>query len=191
MKYLKYILIVIAVLVLAFLAIGMIKPEVAYDCEILIDKPLAESWAVTQDEGKLAEWLDGFQRVEHISGTPGEVGAVSDVYFDNNGQIMSIRETITEIVPHESISMTYESDFMNMDYTLAMSADGDKTQVNSTTTAYGNGVFSKSMMALMGGSIKGQEEINLFNLKRTIEENTIDYFPTVETVNEGESEASN
>jgi len=32
----------------------------------------------------------------------------------------------------------------------------------------------------MGGMIKAQEETNLANLKRTIEENTTDYFPSAE-----------
>ncbi len=175
MKYLKYILGSIGVLFIVFLALGLIKPEIAYDCEISIDKPLAESWAVTQDEKKLKEWLPGFQRIEHVSGTPGTAGAVSNVYFDNNGELMAIRETITEIVPNESISMTYENDFMEMDYTLMMTEVDGKTKINSSTTAAGNGMFAKSLMVLMGGSIKAQEETNLANLKKTIESNTKSY----------------
>ena len=175
MKYLKYILGGIGVLFIVFLALGLIKPEIAYNCEISIDKPLAESWAVTQDEEKLKEWLPTIQRIEHVSGTPGTVGAVSNVYFDNNGEVVAIRETITDIVENESISMTYENDFMEMDYTLKMKAVDGKTQINSSTTAVGNGMFAKSLMVLMGGSIEDQEETNLANLKKTIEKNTKNY----------------
>ena len=169
----------------------IIKPDVTYHCEIVVDKPLPESWAVTQDEEKLAEWLDGFQRVEHISGVPGEVGSVSDVYFDNNGQTMSIREEITEIIPNESISMIYKSDFMNMEYKLAMTAVDNKTKVNSSTRAYGNGMFSRSIMALIGGGIKQQEEMNLVNLRRTIEENKKNYFVNSEAGDESVGETDN
>ncbi len=184
MKYLKYILGILAILFIGFLLLGLIKPELSYECEITVEKPLAEAWAAAQDEEKLADWLPGLQKIEHISGTPGTVGAVSDVYFDNNGQQVIIRETITDIVPNTSISMTYESDFMNMEYTLSMTDIDGKTKINSSTTTVGNGMFSKSLMALMGGSIKAQEETNLANLKKTIEENTKDYAPAKELATE-------
>ena len=175
MKYVKYILGTIAVLVLLFLAIGLIKPEISYDCEIMVDKPVGESWAVTQDESKLGDWLPGFQKIEPVSGTPGTVGAVSDVHFISDGEQMVIRETITDIVPNKSISMSYENDFMFMDYQLNMSDANGKTKINTSTTAEGNGMFAKSIMVLMGGSIEAQEETNLANLKKTIEGNTKDY----------------
>ncbi|MBT8376493.1 MAG: SRPBCC family protein, partial [Bacteroidia bacterium] len=79
MKILQYILGIIAFLVIAFFLLGLIKQDVNYDCEIMVDKPLAEAWAVSQDESKMADWLDGFQKVEPISGTQGTVGAVADV----------------------------------------------------------------------------------------------------------------
>ena len=185
MKYVKYILGIIALLVVAFFLIGLIKPKVSYKSEISVEKPIAESWAVIQDEGKLSEWLPGLQKIEHISGTPGTVGAVSNVYFDTDGQKMVIRETITDIVPNESISMSYESDFMNMDYTMTIDDDNGKTKINTRTTAVGNGMFSKSVMAFMGSSLETQEDINLSNLKKTIEQNTKNYFAvedvTIET----------
>ena len=175
MKYLKYILGILAVLFVGFLLIGVIKSEITYDCEIIVNKSIAESWAVTQDEEKLKDWLPTIQKVEHISGTPGTVGAISDVYFEADGEIMIIRETITDLVPEKSISMTYTSDFMNMDYTLNMSADNGKTKINTSTATEGNGMISKSMMVLIAGSIKAQEETNLANLKKTIESNSKEY----------------
>ncbi|MGB0882000.1 MAG: SRPBCC family protein [Vicingaceae bacterium] len=175
MKFLKYTLIVIAILVAGFFSLGIIKSEITYNCEITVDKPLAESWAVSQDDSKLSEWLEGFQKYEDISGTPGTVGAVSDVYFDNNGEVMSIRETITEIIPNESVSMLFEMDFMNMDYTLSMINVDGQTKINSSSVVKGNGMFAKSFIALMGGTFSAQEDNNLNNLKQTIEENTKEY----------------
>lgn len=175
MKYLKYILGILAILIIGFFLLGVIKSELAYECEILVDKPLAESWAVSQDEEKLSQWLEGLQKIEHVSGTPGTVGAVSDVYFIDNGQEMVIRETITDIGPDESVSMTFTSDFMDMDYNLAMKSVDGKTKISSNTTATGNGMISKSIMALMANSIKAQEETNLMSLKKTIEANSKNY----------------
>lgn len=171
MKYLKYIIGVLLILPILFILFGVIKPKVSYDCEITVEKSLSESWAVAQDPDKMKDWIPGFKKMVQISGTHGTVGAVADVYFDSGGQEMIIRETITEIKPNESISMTYTSDFMNMDYQLSMDQINGSTKVSSSTTTTGNGIFSKSMVALMGGSIKAQEETNLVNLKKTIEDN--------------------
>jgi carbon monoxide dehydrogenase subunit G len=177
MKYLKYILGILAILVVGFFLLGLIKPELSYECEIMVDKPLAESCAVSQDIEKMPDWLPGFQKIEHVSGSPGTVGAISDVHFITDGQEMTIRETITDIVPDESISMSFASDFMDMDYKLTMTAIDGKTKISSNTTAVGNRMVSKSLMALMGNTIKIQEETNLTNLKKTIEKNSKNYFP--------------
>lgn len=176
MKYLKYGLGIIFILVIIFLLIGFIKPNVTYDCEIIVDKPIEESWKVTQDETKMSEWLEGFQKVEHVSGTPETVGAVTNVYFVTDGQEMVIKETITSIKQNESIEMLFESDFMNMNYKLKMTSINGKTKISSNTNAKGNGMLSKSIMALIGSSLKTQEETNLINLKKTIEANTKNYF---------------
>jgi hypothetical protein len=85
-----------------------------------------------------------------------------------------------EIKPHESIEMLFESDFMYMEYELKMASIDGKTKISSITNAKGNGMFSKSIMALMGSSLKTQEETNLTNLKRTIEANVKNYFPVEE-----------
>lgn len=176
MKYLKYLVGLIAVLFIGFLLIGVIKPRLSYDCEIMVEKPAAESWAVVQDEEKLSEWLPGMQKIENISGTPGTVGAVSDVYYDANGKQMIVRETITDLVPDESISMVYHTDFMDMDYKMTITPVDSKTKISSSTTVEGKGLFSRSMTVLFGASIKEQEMTNLSNLKNTIETNTKDYF---------------
>jgi len=172
MKYLKYFIGIIGLIILVFFLIGIVKPQVAYDCEIVVDKPLEEAWAVAQDEEKMLEWLEGFERVEHVSGTPGNVGSVTKVHFNNDGQEMTIKETITAIEPNKSVSMFFESDFMNMDYTLSISPIGSKSKLSSSTTAKGNGMLSKSIMAMIAGSIKAQEDTNLISLKKTIEQNT-------------------
>lgn len=55
MKILKYILGIVTILVLGFFLWGVIKSEVAYEYEIIEDKPIAESGAVSQDKAKITE----------------------------------------------------------------------------------------------------------------------------------------
>lgn len=178
MKILKYVIVALAVLIAGFFLLGVITPRVSYDAEIVVDKPLAEAWAVSQDEDKMADWLEGFEKIEAVSGTPGKVGAVSDIHFNTGGEAVIIRETIKEVKPNESVSMYFETEFMDMEYRLSMTPMGEQTKITTSTTAEGNGAFAKSVMSLISSSLKGQEDGNLANLKQVIESNTKNYAST-------------
>jgi hypothetical protein len=102
---------------------------------------------------------------------------VSNVYFTIDGKEMVVKRTITAIKLFESVESTAETDFMNMEYSVKMTAIGEKTKISSSTTVKGNGMFAKALMVFMGGSLKKQEETNLTKLKNTIEANTKKYFP--------------
>lgn len=177
MIYLYYTLGILVILTIIFLFIGFVKPSISYNCEIMVSKPIEESGYVAQDEERMSEWLEGFIKIEHVSGAPKTVGNVSNVFFINNGKEMVVKRTITAIKLFESIESLNETDFMNMEYNVRMTAIGEKTKIKSSTTVKGNGIFSKSLMVFMSGFLKKQENTNLANLKNTIESNTKKYPP--------------
>ena len=177
MKYLKYFLIFLAVLTLLFIGKGLLTPSISYECEVTVDKPAAEAWAVMSDETSLPQWIDGFIRTEHVSGTPNTVGAVSHVYVDENGQETMMQETITDLVEHEHMGMAFTMDFMDMDYDMHFKEENGKTHIRTISVTRGNGIFAKSIISFMPSAMKAQEEANLLNLKKLVEENTKDYFP--------------
>jgi len=177
MKYLKYFLLLLALVALVFFGKGLLTKSVDYDSEVVVNKPVEEAWAVMSDETNLPEWIKGFQRTELVSGTANTVGAVSKVYVKENGKEMVMEETITAIEPNDHIEMTFSMDFMNMDYKMKMEEKDGKTHIRSTSSTVGNGIFAKSMIAFMPKAMKAQEDENMNTLKRLIEENTKDYFP--------------
>lgn len=179
MKYLKYILIVIVVLLLAFFGRGLMTPSISYDSEVTVNKSVEESWAVMSDQSRVTEWLKEIKRFEAVSGTPNTVGAVTNIYVENEGQEMVMQETITAIEEFEKIAMTFTMDFMDMNYEMVLEEIEDGTKIKSNSVVKGNGFFAKAMVAWMGGPMKEQEDHNLNNLKSVIENNTIDYFPLV------------
>ncbi|MEM8906730.1 MAG: SRPBCC family protein [Bacteroidota bacterium] len=176
MKYLKYLLATIIVLVLLFIGMGFFTPSVYYEHEVSVEKSIEEAWAVMSDETKLAEWIKGYQKTELVSGVANTVGAVSKIYIDDNGQEMVMQETITDIQPNALIAMTFTMDFMDMDYEMTLQEQAGKTLLRSKSTTSGNGFVAKSMIALMKGAMEAQEQENLNNLKKVIEANTTNYF---------------
>lgn len=187
MKYLKYFLGIIAILALIFIASGFITPSISYDSEITVDKPIKEAWAVMNDESKISQWLKGITKVEHVSGEKGAIGAVTKYTFIEDGQESIVLETIKEIRPGKGISMDFTMEgAMTMDYSVDFTEKDGKTHINSSTTAIGEGMFMRSMVSFLTSTMQSQEDENMGNLKKLINENTTDYFPApiVETVEE-------
>jgi len=179
MKYLKYLLGIIALLVLLFIAKGFLTPSISYISEIVVDKSPKEAWAVMNDESKISQWLKGLTNVEHVSGEKGIIGAVTKYTYIENGQESIIQETIKSISPNESITMDFEMEgVMHMDYKVEFSEEDSNTHIKSSTTAKGTGIIMRSMISFMNSSMKTQEDENMNNLKKLIEDNTTNYFAT-------------
>ena len=68
-------------------------------------------------------------------------------------------------------------DAMNMDYRVDFNEKDGRTHIKSSTIAEGQGLFMKSMLSFMTGTMQTQEDENMNNLKKVIEENTTNYFP--------------
>ncbi len=178
MKYLKYFVGIVVLLLFLFIIKGVLQPTISYSSEIIADKPIQEAWAVMNDESKLSQWLKGITDIKHVSGEKGAVGAVTIYTFNDNGQESTIIETIKSIHPNEHIAMDFEmKGVMNMDYKVDFIDKGGKTILKSSTTTKGDGMFMRSMVSFMKGSMQTQEDENMNNLKKIIEENTTNYFP--------------
>ena len=176
MKYIKYFLGFIALLLLLFITKGFLNPSISYSSQIVVEKSLQESWAVMSDQSKINLWLKGIKDLKHISGEKGTVGAVTQYTFDQNGQESVIVETITSINENQSISMDFVMEnVMEMDYRMDFESKDGKTYISSSTTAKGIGIFMRSMVSFMTSSMQSQEDENMNNLKTIIEENTTAY----------------
>ncbi len=190
MKILKYLLFLIIGLALIFITIGFIKPSVSYGHEITVNKPLEEAWAVSQDENKIGQWLQGFKSIDLISGEKGKVGSKYKVVVNpGEGQPdFEMIETVVSMKKFDHIKLSFDSEMMKFDQTISHSETDGKTTIKTESKASGKGIMMRSMFALMemfGGTFQAQEVKNIEALKKVIEENTTDYYPA-SVVTEGE-----
>jgi hypothetical protein len=183
MKFLKYLLYILLGLIIIFFATGFIVPKVNYGHKISVNKSVKEAWAVTQDESKYDQWLEGFKSMELISGEYGAVGSKYKIIVNpGEGQEdFEMIETVVSIKEFEEIYSQYDSDMMDFEQTMLFDeADGIST-VETKSTVMAKSAMMRSMFALMeilGGAFQSQEEKNIEALKKLIEENTTDYYPT-------------
>ena len=122
-----------------------------YSFDIKIEKPIDVVIEKFKDEEGLKYWMDGFQRVEHISGIPGTKGAVSDFYFLHKKREMKIRETILEENFPLSIKFAYHSS-MGYNEVETVFEPISENSINLTSNNY---FKLKGMMKVFGWLMPG------------------------------------
>ena len=182
MKILKYILYIILALVILFFAMGFMMPSVSYGHEISVDKPLKETWAVTQDDSKYNQWLEGFQSMELLEGEKFKEGSKYKVVVNpGDGQPeFEMIETLIAFNEFENVKMHFDSEFMDFDQIMTFSEADGKTSVKTDSKVIAKNFMMRSLFAIMetfGGTFTAQEKKNIEALKKVINENTTDYYP--------------
>ena len=151
MKILKYVLYAILALIVLYLLLGFIKPEVGYGAEIVVDKPVEEAWAVSQDETKYPEWLEGFKSMELLSGDKFQEGSTYKIIVNpgDGQQDFEMIETLKSIKENESIEMEFDADGMNFYQTMSFNEADGKTTIKTDSKVVDKGMMMRSMFAMM------------------------------------------
>jgi len=140
-----------------------------YSFSLEIDRPLEEVVAKFQDPNGLQHWMDGFQKLEHLSGEPGQKGARSNFHFLHKGKEMVIEEEVLENkLPHSAKFAYFSKMGYNEVETVFEALSDNKVKLTS------NNLFKlKGVMKIMGLLFKGafvkQSKTYMNNLKRYIE----------------------
>ena len=82
-----------------------------YKLEITIDKPRADVWQAFDSTENLKQWQPSLKKFEHISGTPGQPGAVSTLTYEENDREFSLTEKVTHRDEPSQFDGLYENEF--------------------------------------------------------------------------------
>ncbi len=127
-----------------------------YTLSNTINKPLEEVIEKFKDPDGVKHWMEGLQRIEHISGTPGEVGAKSDFYFLHKKKEMKISETILEQNLPRQIKFAYQSPMGNNEVEMVFEKLNDHSVKQINNSYFELKGFMKVMGFLMKGMFKKQ-----------------------------------
>tara|TARA_B100000497_G_C7658064_1_gene396211 strand:- start:992 stop:1492 length:501 start_codon:yes stop_codon:yes gene_type:complete len=150
---------------------------VEYSSHVSINKPLKEVWAVYQDEGKMRDWLEGFESIELVKGNRNDIGSEYIVKMNQEGQTFEIKETLKSYKEFENINFDFDNEMMLMNYNTEFTENEIGTTIHSRSIVRGHGILMRAMMPFIKGSMIAQEEKNLRGLKEVIEANQKDYYP--------------
>ena len=99
-----------------------------YKTEIVIDLPRARVIELFDSIDNLKHWQPGLQAIDHISGTPGEVGAKSQLHFLMGKRRVEMVETITVKNLPDEFTGTYEAKGVFNEVKNTFIDEGDKTR---------------------------------------------------------------
>ncbi|MEL6867363.1 MAG: SRPBCC family protein [Bacteroidota bacterium] len=178
MKFLKYLAVGLAALLLLFVAIGLIQPSIHYSTSVAVDKPLDESFAVFMDDSKMHQWVLGLTSIKRVKGAQNEVGSVYEMVMERDGEIMYMTETLTGLKTNEHFGMQLENDVLTSQMDVYFKPLGEeKTSIEAHNEVRGSNVLYRSMFVLMQSYFQEEDAKTYELLKGAIEKNTTDYFP--------------
>lgn len=100
------------VLLLVFLATGLLIKETSYQVEIQINKPLVEVFNLFNDSSKLQNWMPELKSIEAIDAKPGIVGSTYKMLLENDGEMIAATKKIVAYVPEEKATFYIRIDEM-------------------------------------------------------------------------------
>jgi len=137
---------------------------------VIINKPIKVVWEFFINPGNLKLWLGGFQRFEHISGTPGTAGAKAKHYFLERGKELVLDEEIIAVIPEKKFAGTLSSPMMVNTVTNYFNDLGnDQTEYSLSSDIQFKGFLWKQIGPLMRGEFKKRKEKDLQTLKQVLE----------------------
>jgi uncharacterized protein YndB with AHSA1/START domain len=137
--------------------------------EIVIDASLDTVWAAFDNPDNMIRWQQNLDSFNHISGEPGQPGAVSELVYDEKGRKVVLKETVTERRQPDFLAVTYES---SMGKTLVVNHFKAVDENSTRWTAWSNFTFRgvmKVMSLFVAGTIRKRAEADMERFKLMVE----------------------
>lgn len=140
-----------------------------YHREIVIDAPRERVWRLFDDPGNLSKWQPTLRSFEPRSGKPGEVGAVSELVYEENGRRVVMTETITERREPDFLAGVYESDWGATLIVNHFEVQGEQRTKWSVWCNFRFRGFMRLLSPFMAGSIRRRTDADLERFKALAE----------------------
>ncbi len=137
--------------------------------ETVIDADLDTVWAAFDNPDNMTRWQQNLESFRHVSGEPGQPGAVSQLVYDEKGKKVVMTETISERRQPDFLAGTYDSPMGKVLIVNHFEAiDDDSTRWTAWCNFAFQG-FMKIMSLFVGGMIRKRTEGDMQRFKLMVE----------------------
>ena len=138
-----------------------------------INKPPSEVYAFLLDEENLSLWIDGFVRLERISGEDGAIGSISKHIYNEKGRVIERIEEITANVEDELLEGILKGDRLNILIRNQLKPIGEgHTKLLVEVEVQPKSLFYKLFLPFFRGGMLKRQESDLQRLKEVVEKLT-------------------
>ena len=117
----------------------------------------------------MTRWQQNLESFRHVSGEPGQPGAVSELVYDEKGKKVLLKETITERRQPDFLAGTYESPMGKTLIVNHFEALDDNSTRWTTWCNFTFQGFMKIMSLFIGGAIRKRTEADMQRFKLMVE----------------------
>lgn len=137
--------------------------------EILIDADRATVWRIFDDPDSMMKWQPTLKSSTHKSGTPGQVDAVAELVYDEDGREVVMTETITARREPSFLGGIYESKWATVVifHHFEETDDGKTRWVGNTNYLFKG--FMKVLALFLRNSISSRIETDMNRFKLLVE----------------------
>ncbi|MEZ7838465.1 MAG: SRPBCC family protein [Flavobacteriales bacterium] len=169
MRFVKFTLIGLIGITLAFFSLGFLHPSFSYQNQVEVDASVEESFKTFTNEALASEWLHGYVGKEILSGKELVVGSRFLMKFEQDGEEIEFIETLTEYTENEKFVFEMETDFFKGTVGIYFEGNAERTTIKVFTTSEGKNLFYRSMFYLLKSAFQQQAQVNYDLLKELIE----------------------
>lgn len=165
MKTVKVVLTILVVLTVVFLGTGLVVKENHYTVEVEVNKPVAETFRLFNDQTTMKEWMPEFRKIEVINEKPGITGSEYRITVDNNGESVSMKEKVLAYVENEKVTLYIDAESVLKTGDYQFVAEGNKTKVILNATYQAESYILSCVFPFFKGTFRGIDEGYLKNFK--------------------------
>jgi hypothetical protein len=137
-----------------------------YNNSVIVNLPLARVIELFDNPDNMKYWQPGLQSFTHVSGTPGQAGAVSKLTYLMGKRKVEMTETITERNLPDVFAGTYEAPNVWNHVQNKFIDNGNGTTTWETVNEFKfSGFMMKTIGFLMPGAFKKQSQKYLDDFK--------------------------
>lgn len=140
------------------------------ESSIDISKPPSEVFAFMTSDENLPLWISNLIRSERMFGDDATKGAITNLFYDENGKREVLEEEVLEVEENKSIKAILKHNRTNIlvNYRLE-SLDDDNTRLYSEYEYQPNSLLFKVYLSLNRGNLTERYQNDLQQLKNAIE----------------------
>ena len=129
-----------------------------FQSKATFEAPIEKVYDLMADITKAPNWITGLQKIEPLSGTPGQAGFEARYIFEENGKTVLFQEKVTKVDPYKYMAFQLEGPNINMQTEAHFKNLGDRTEVLYVNKAKGSNLGMKIFLPLLKSMMKKRQQ---------------------------------